>query len=73
MKTVKMNLDNFKTRCLYERVIAGMRQQYGDVVQITQLHVNGEGKIFSGEWINSKGVINFCGGFAVDTVKILQF
>lgn len=73
MKTVKLNLDDFKTRCLYEKVIAGMRNQYKDVVQIKELHVNANSKIFSGEWIDSRGVVNFCGGCVIDTVKILKF
>jgi hypothetical protein len=73
METKKLNLDNFKVRCLYEQVIAGMRKQYKDVVQITALHVNAQGKIFSAEWIDSKGVFNFCGGYAIDAVKILKF
>lgn len=73
METIKLNLDNFKVRCFYERIIAEMRKQYGDVSQLRELHVNSKGKIFSGEWVDSKGVSNFCGGYIIDTVKTLKF
>lgn len=73
MKAEKLNLDNFKVRCFYEKVIAGMRKQYKDVAQIKELHINSAGKVFSAEWIDSKGIINFCGGYAIDTVKVVRF
>lgn len=69
----KLNIDHFQVRKFYEESIARFRKQYKDVVQLREVHINQEGKVFSGEWLDSRGVSNFCGGYVPDCVKIIKF
>lgn len=74
MSTVKtLTLQNPKSKEFYERSIANFRKQFKDVVEITKLYVNAEGKVYAGEWLDSRGVINFNGGFALDLAKTIIF
>ena len=49
------------------------RKQFKDVVKMTKIYINEEGKVYAGEWIDSKGVINFNGGFAPDIFMSIEF
>lgn len=73
MTTKRLNIEKFEVRKFYEQSIARFRKQYKDVAQLREIHINKEGKVFSGEWLDSKGVINFCGGYLPDCVKIIRF
>lgn len=73
METKTLKLSNPKAKAFYDLSMANFRKQYKDVEELTALHVNKNGKVFSGEWIDSKGIVNFCGGWAVDCVKIIRF
>ena len=68
-----LNIDRFHVRKFYEESIARFRKQYKDVVQLREVHVNHDGRVFSGEWIDAKGVVNFCGGYLPDCVKVVRF
>lgn len=72
MKQTQIKLSNPKSKAYYDGLLDHMRKQYKDVVSITELHINASGKVFSAQWIDSKGVINFCGGWVVDCVKIVR-
>jgi hypothetical protein len=67
-----MDLSNPKAKEFYNKVLAVMRKQYKDVSEITELHVNDAGKVFSAQWLDSNGVTNFCGGYLIDCVKIVK-
>lgn len=69
----KLSLKNEKVAAFYAASLSNFRKQYKDVAEILALHVNAEGKVFSGEWLDSKNVVNFCGGYAVDCVKKIEF
>lgn len=73
MEQKTLKLSNPKVKAFYDKSLAIMRKQYKDVVTISQLHVNAEGRVFSGEWKDSKGVINFCGGWVIDCTKLIIF
>ena len=57
----------------YHKSLNIFRNQYGDVVFLTRLYVNKENKVYGGEWLDSKGTINFTGGFALDIEKEITF
>jgi hypothetical protein len=73
MKTKELKLSNQKVKKFYASLLIHMRKQYKDVQSITEAHINEKGKVFSAQWIDSKGVINFCGGWAIDCVKVVKF
>lgn len=73
MEQKNLKISNPKVKSFYDGVLAHMRKQYKDVERIDAVHINNRGKIFSAEWVDSKGVFNFCGGFVIDTVKIVRF
>jgi len=73
MVTKNLNLENFEVRKFYEKHIEHFRKHYGDVVQLMELHVNSNNEVYSGIWIDSNGVINFCSGYTVDLVKTITF
>lgn len=58
---------------LYQKAMIIFSRQYKDMVRITRLYVNKDGKVYAGEWIDSKGVINFNAGYALDLVKVIEF
>lgn len=68
-----LNTKKPKVKAFYESSLSKFRKQFKDVVCITKLYVNAEGKVFAGEWQDSKGVINFNGGYAIDAVKCVEF
>ena len=53
--------------------LINFRKQFKDVVKMTKLYINEERKVYAGEWIDSKGVINFNGGFAPDIFMTIYF
>lgn len=58
---------------IYEHVITSFRKQFKDVIKINLIYLNDKNKVFAGEWIDSKGVLNFNGGFAPDVHKTIKF
>lgn len=73
MEIKTLSLKNPKVKAFYDMSLKRMKKQYKDVVTIKELHVNKDNKVFSGEWLDSKGVSNFCGGWVVDCVKVIRF
>jgi hypothetical protein len=73
MESKTLKLSNDKVKAFYELSLNNFRKQFKDVVSITQLYVNKEGKVYAGEWIDSKGVINFNSGWAIDCAKVINF
>lgn len=71
--TKYLNLSNPKVKAFYDLSIANFRAQFKDVVSMSKLYVNAEGKVFAGEWLDSNNVINFNAGYAPDTVKTIVF
>jgi hypothetical protein len=57
----------------YNTSLAAFRKQFIDVVYITNVYVNKEGKVYAGEWYDSKGIVNFNGGYLLDLAKTIQF
>lgn len=68
-----LKLSNEKVKSFYQTSLTNFRKQFKDVVRITRLYVNDQNKVFAGEWIDSKGTINFNGGYAIDRVKTIVF
>lgn len=73
MITKTLNLSNPKAKQFYDGLLAHMKKQYKDVVSIDEAHINDSNKVFSAQWKDSKGVINFCGGYVIDCVKVIKF
>ena len=73
MKQKQLKLSNKKVKSFYETSLTNFKSQFKDVVRMTKVYVNSNGKVFAGEWIDSKNVINFNGGYAVDAVKCIEF
>ena len=57
----------------YTKAFNAFKAQFKDVVRMTRLYVNDQNKVYAGEWIDSKGIINFNGGFAPDVVGTIIF
>lgn len=57
----------------YNQSLTAFKRQFKDVVKINRIYVNKEKKVYAGEWIDSKGVINFNGGYAIDLWKTIVF
>ena len=53
--------------------LINFRKQFKDVVKMTKIYINEERRVYAGEWIDSKGVINFNGGFAPDIFMTINF
>jgi hypothetical protein len=73
MEIKDVYLDNPKTKAFYDGLLEHMRKQYKDVVLIDEAHINDRNKVFSAQWRDSEGVINFCGGYVPECVKIVRF
>lgn len=57
----------------YKVALEAFRKQFKDVVSMTRVYINDQNKVYSGEWIDSKGVVNFNGGFAPDVVTTIEY
>ena len=57
----------------YKKALKHFRDQYGDVVELRELHVNSGNEVYSGEWLDSKGCVHFCSGFLLDLCKLVKF
>lgn len=73
MEQKSLSRSNAKVEAFYQKSLTNFRAQFKDVVEIRQLYVNAEGKVYAGEWLDSRGVINFNSGWAIDCVKIIWF
>jgi hypothetical protein len=71
--TKYLKLNNEKVKAFYDKSLTAFRKQFKDVVKINKLYVNDENKVYSAEWIDSNGVINFNGGYAPDVAKEIIF
>ena len=63
MKTYKTLKKDSKT---YTNALIHFRRQFKDVVKLTKLYLNDELQVIAGEWIDSKGVINFNSGYLIE-------
>jgi len=68
-----LKLSNPKVKSFYDGLLAHMRKQYKDVETISEAHINSNNKVFSATWKDSRGVINFCGGYVPDCEKLIRF
>lgn len=66
-KEVKRNSEQ------YQKAIAAFSKQFKDVQKMTKLYINDENRVYAGEWIDSRGTINFNAGFAPDVHRIIEF
>ena len=57
----------------YTTSLNNFRKQFKDVVSMNKVYVNSDKKVYAGEWIDSKGVVNFNGGHAPDVFKTVVF
>ena len=62
-----------RSHSFYATSLNNFKSQFKDVVTMTKVYVNKDRKVFAGEWIDSKGVINFNGGYAIEAVKTVEF
>lgn len=63
----------YKSGEAYKKALKHFRDQYGDVVELRELHVNSGNEVYSGEWLDSKGCVHFCSGFLLDLCKLVKF
>ena len=63
----------YKSGEAYKKALKHFRNQYGDVVELRELHVNSGNEVYSGEWLDSKGCVHFCSGFLLDLCKLVKF
>lgn len=68
-----LNLNRPEVRAFYDKSLNAFSRQFKDVVTISKLYVNAQGKVFAGEWRDTRNVINFNGGYAIDAVKCIEF
>lgn len=57
----------------YNKALTAFRKQFKDVVYMTAIHINDAGKVYAGEWYDSRGIFNFNGGYAPDLHKTIKF
>lgn len=50
----------------YSKYLNHFKKQFGDVVELVRLFINDSNQVYAAEWIDSKGVINFNSGYAID-------
>ena len=62
----------FKNSKDYKKAFAAFSKQF-DVAELLAIHINDEGKVYAGEWLDSNGVFNFNSGFAPDVAKTIKF